>query len=193
MTDIETRSGGLGPGPRRVRLVLLTTQVLSALVDGDLVKAGELAEVEFGAGFLADRWLWDFRLVQLTEDPGKAGWLAYAMVDADDTGSQPKAVGHGGFHGPPNGEGMVEIGYSVLPEHRRRGYAKATVAELIRRAAASPGVTTVRASIRPDNVASLATIAGFGFTHVGEQWDETDGLEYIYERPVALPREEPGA
>ena len=28
---------------------------------------------------------------------------------------------------------------------------------------------------------SLATIAGFGFTHVGEQWDEEDGTEHLYE------------
>ncbi|MEV2278115.1 GNAT family N-acetyltransferase [Nocardiopsis sp. NPDC049922] len=187
MTDADRGSEGVGPGARRVRLVDLTAQILSALVDGDLVKAGELAGVGFGAEFLVERWLWDFRLTQLTEDPGKAGWLAYAVVDADDPGGQPEAVGHGGFHGPPDDEGMVEIGYSVFPEHRRRGYARATVAALIRRAAASPGVTTVRASIRPDNVASLATIAGFGFTHVGEQWDETDGLEYIYERPVGVP------
>ena len=54
--------------------------------------------------------------------------------------------------------------------------------ELLRRAAAEPGVTTVRASIRPDNAGSLATIAGFGFTRHGEQWDEEDGRELIFER-----------
>jgi L-amino acid N-acyltransferase YncA len=42
----------------------------------------------------------------------------------------------------------------------------------------------VRASIRPDNQASLATIRPFGFVQVGEQWDDEDGLELVYERPV---------
>jgi len=40
----------------------------------------------------------------------------------------------------------------------------------------------VRASISPDNVASLATIAGFGFVRAGEQWDAEDGLELLFER-----------
>ena len=74
--------------------------------------------------------------------------------------------------------------YGVDPEFRRRGYARAMLRELLRRAAAEADVRTVRASIRPDNTASLATIAGHGFVHVGEQWDEEDGLEHLYEVPA---------
>jgi RimJ/RimL family protein N-acetyltransferase len=79
---------------------------------------------------------------------------------------------------------MVEIGYSVAPEHRRQGYARAMLAELLRRAAADPAVRTVRASISPGNAASLATISGFGFAKVGEQWDDEDGLELVFEVPA---------
>ena len=64
--------------------------------------------------------------------------------------------------------------------------------ELLRRATAEPSVRTVRATISPGNVASLATIAGFGFAEVGEQWDEQDGRELILEvaartSPADLP------
>ncbi|MFE6365457.1 hypothetical protein ACFVP3_36360 [Streptomyces sp. NPDC057806] len=47
----------------------------------------------------------------------------------------------------------------------------------------------MRATISPDNLASLATISGFGFVEVGEQWDEVDGLELVFEVPArrALP------
>ena len=45
-----------------------------------------------------------------------------------------------------------------------------------------PPWRVVRASISPDNEASLATIAGFGFVQVGEQWDDQDGLELLFER-----------
>jgi RimJ/RimL family protein N-acetyltransferase len=79
---------------------------------------------------------------------------------------------------------MVEVAYAVAPACRRQGYGKAMLRELLRRAAAEPEVRTVRAAISPDNAASLATIAGFGFTQVGEQWDEEDGLELIFERPA---------
>ncbi|WP_307826416.1 GNAT family N-acetyltransferase [Streptomyces pactum] len=79
---------------------------------------------------------------------------------------------------------MVEIGYSVAPDFRRQGYARSILIELLHRAAAEPAVTTVRATIGPDNVASLATISGFGFAQVGEQWDEEDGLELVFEAPA---------
>ncbi|WP_171165754.1 hypothetical protein [Streptomyces sp. I05A-00742] len=32
--------------------------------------------------------------------------------------------------------------------------------------------------------ASLATISGFGFVEVGEQWDEEDGRELVFEVPA---------
>ena len=33
----------------------------------------------------------------------------------------------------------------------------------------------------PDNVASYRLASQYGFTEVGEQWDDEDGLEIIYE------------
>jgi hypothetical protein len=42
-------------------------------------------------------------------------------------------------------------------------------------------VTTVRVTISPDNDASNALAAQYGFAETGEQWDEDDGLEIIYE------------
>ncbi|MEV5281284.1 GNAT family protein [Streptomyces sp. NPDC052811] len=55
---------------------------------------------------------------------------------------------------------------------------------LLVRAAAEPEVRTVRARIGSDNTASLATIEGFGFTRVGEQGNERDGLTIVFEVPA---------
>lgn len=156
---------------------------MSALLDGDLTAAGRLAGVSLTEHFLTDgaRWLWRYRLDQMAADPGGARWMVRQAVVGDDD----LVVGHAGFHGPPDEAGMVEVGYFVAPEFRRRGYARATLAELLRRAAAEPAVTTVRASIGPGNAASLGTISGFGFVEVGEQWDEEDGLELVFE--LSLP------
>lgn len=44
------------------------------------------------------------------------------------------------------------------------------------------GVRVFRASIAPDNVASRAMLQQLGFVHVGEQLDEDDGLELVFER-----------
>lgn len=162
-----------------VRLVQLSPKAMVALEAGDRDKASAEAGVELG-DFLASEecsWLWRIRLTQIAEDPESAGWVARAGLTVPDG----VAIGHAGFHGPPDDSGMVEVGYTVDPLHRRKGYARAMLRELLARAASDPLVGTVRASIRPDNVASLGTIRGFGFEKVGEQWDEEDGLEDIYE------------
>ena len=41
----------------------------------------------------------------------------------------------------------------------------------------------VRATIRPDNLLSLALIRQSGFSSVGEQWDD-DGPEIVFKRRV---------
>ncbi|MFG2678480.1 GNAT family N-acetyltransferase [Streptomyces sp. NPDC048392] len=160
---------------------------MSALLDADLSEAGRVAGVSLTEYFVTDRarWLWRFRLAQMAADPGQARWMVRQAV----IGDEGLVVGHAGFHGPPDEVGMVEIGYSIAPAFRRRGYARSALIELLRRAAAETPVTTVRATIGPDNVASLATISGFGFVEVGEQWDEEDGREVVFEVPVRrVPR-----
>ena len=165
--------------PRAVRFVEMTSTALSALLADDRPAAQTELGFPLGDEFLTDRakWLWRYRLDQLTRDPSTFGWLVKLVV-ADGI-----VVGYAGFHGPPDEAGMVEIGYTVDPPYRRQGFAKAIVTALLERAAAEPTVRTVRATISPTNQASLATIAGFGFVENGEQWDEEDGLELIFERP----------
>ncbi|HEY3684176.1 MAG TPA: GNAT family N-acetyltransferase [Streptosporangiaceae bacterium] len=182
MTDEADRPSAPARSPKRVRFVELSGEVMKALLDGDLAQAGRVAGVALTAYFVTDdaRWLWRFRLGQMAADPGRARWMARQAV----VGDQGLVVGHAGFHGPPDAAGMVEIGYAIAPEFRRRGYARSALTELLNRAAAEPAVTTVRAAISPGNTASLATISGFGFAQVGEQWDEEDGRELIFEAPA---------
>jgi len=160
-----------------IRFVQLSPETLAALIDGDLGAASKAAGTELSQYLVDEAWLWQIRLEQVRTDPASAEWIARAAV-AEGVG----VVGHGGFHGPPDDEGVVEVAYSVAPEHRRKGYAKAMLASLLDRADADERVSAVRASIRPDNVASRATIAGFGFRKIGEQWDPEDGLEDVFLR-----------
>jgi RimJ/RimL family protein N-acetyltransferase len=79
---------------------------------------------------------------------------------------------------------MVEVGYSIDPQFRRQGYARAALLVLLDRAGREPGVTTVRASISPGNVASRDLVLAHGFVQVGQQQDDEDGLELVYELTV---------
>ena len=156
---------------------------ITALAEADLDAANRTAPVRL-TPFLVERArvsTWLFRRDQVAEDPTVAGWVT-GVIWADDV---DQVVGQAGYHGPPDRNGMVEVGYAVDPAFRRRGYARAAVQALIDRATHEPDVRTVRASVSPDNAASLALIAPFGFVQVGEQWDEEDGLELVFERPTA--------
>ncbi|MEV4369556.1 GNAT family protein [Nonomuraea sp. NPDC049637] len=182
MTDEADRQTSYPTSRKQVRFVELSSTAMSALLDGDLATASDTAGVALTDYFLTDRarWLWRIRIDQMAADPDHAPWMVRQTV----TGPEGVVVGHAGFHGPPDETGMVEIGYAVAPEFRRQGYGRAILIELLRRAAADPAVKTVRATISPDNVASLATIAGFGFVQVGEDWDEEDGRGLIFEAPA---------
>ena len=73
-----------------------------------------------------------------------------------------------GYHGPPDGDGTVEVGYSIDPQFRRQGYSRAALRALVGRADRKEGVTTVRASVSPDNVASRDLVLSEGFVAVGD-------------------------
>jgi RimJ/RimL family protein N-acetyltransferase len=165
-----------------VRIVHLTGPVFHALARGDLAAANAASPVPL-SGFLAGpecRGVWTLRAAQSDEDPDCAGWVTGIIWDAE----KRMAVGRAGFHAPPDAAGLVEIGYAVEPAHRRRGYARAALEALLQRAADDPQVKTVRVSIAPDNVASYSLAAHYGFVKVGEQWDEQDGREIVYEVPA---------
>jgi RimJ/RimL family protein N-acetyltransferase len=161
-----------------IRIVQLDADTLRALADGVAPPAAPVPLTDHLAG-PEHRGVWRRRSDQVDADPADAAWVTGVVWDP----AIRTAVGRAGFHGPPDERGMVEVGYAIDPAYRRRGYARAALAALLERAATEPAVTTVRASVRPDNVGSRALVAGFGFVPVGEQWDDEDGLETVYERP----------
>ncbi|TYP89745.1 RimJ/RimL family protein N-acetyltransferase [Blastococcus xanthinilyticus] len=165
-----------------MELVELSPAALRALADGDLAAAQAAAPVPL-TPYLAGaecRWVWRIRAEQVVADPASARWVTRVVRDPE----RELTVGRAGFHGPPDASGMVEVGYSIDPAHRRQGYARAALRALLAWAADEPAVTTVRASVAPANVASRDLVLGAGFVVVGEQIDEEDGLEIVHEVPA---------
>jgi RimJ/RimL family protein N-acetyltransferase len=153
---------------------------MRALVAGDLDAAaseiGAVVPEEFPEDL--DHFL-QFRLAQLDEDPRIRPWLGRVMVMTEE--GVERAVGSIGFHGPPDADGRVEIGYRVDAAHRRRGLASEAVAAMFDWARREHAVHRFRASVAPDNAASQAVIARFGFRQTGVQWDDLDGEELVFD------------
>lgn len=167
----------------------MTVPFMEALARDDV--AGAAAEI--GATVPEDmpEYLRDFlryRLTQLAVDPTIRRWLGRAIVWTDDAGNR-HVIGSIGFHGAPDDQGRLEIGYKVEPAFRRQGIAREAAAAMFEWAHREHGIRRFVASISPTNEPSLRLAAGFGFQQVGEQMDEIDGLELVFEAP--WPPEEP--
>lgn len=91
-------------------------------------------------------------------------FAAYVIIRRADG----KAVGDGGFHGPPNADGEVELGYAMVPAARRQGFTREAVELLIAWAARQPGVRAFTARVKPGNIASEGLLGGLGFVREGE-------------------------
>jgi [ribosomal protein S5]-alanine N-acetyltransferase len=76
-------------------------------------------------------------------------------------------IGETGFHGPPDASGTVEVGYSILPAYRGRGFATEATRALIRAALARPEVRRVTAECLDDNHASLRVLEKLQLRQVG--------------------------
>ncbi len=161
-------------GPR-LDLVLVTVEQLLARDASDTPIPLAYADPHDAIG--PDNSPLRFRVAQVGEDPSVNPWLMRLAVLRETQ----EIVGLVNFHDAPDERGMVEIGYRVHPEHRRRGYAREMATTLWSYVAKRPDVSWLRATVTPDNVASIAIIEGAGLVHVGEQVDPEDGLELIYE------------
>jgi [ribosomal protein S5]-alanine N-acetyltransferase len=104
----------------------------------------------------------------LKKNPEWVGWLTwYAVLTNENT-----LVGGAGFKGAPNTAGMVEIGYSVLPEYQKRGIASEIVEALCKWAFEHDSVKCIEAETVPDNSGSLKVLSKNGFEFIGAGSEE---------------------
>jgi ribosomal-protein-alanine N-acetyltransferase len=175
-------SSWAAPSRPTVHLVALDPSIIDTLATGELPEGEPIAPIRLSPGLVAPgpRRTWQYRSGQLATSPGDSAWITRALVDT----GLGVTVGAAGFHGPPDANGMVEFGYQVDEERRRQGYARAALEAMLDAAAKDPAVHVIRATIAPDNVASRTLVLQYDFVEVGEQWDEEDGREIIFERPA---------
>jgi RimJ/RimL family protein N-acetyltransferase len=165
----------------RLELPLLSLSALERLAAGDRGSVGEELGAILPESWLAEvRWLAALRAEQVRLRPTDAPWLLRPILLVGADGSRT-AIGYLNFHAAPNADGQVEVGYTLLPAARGQGYAIEAVRAAFDWATRVHGVHRFRAAVAPDNERSRNLILKLGFRQTGEQWDEVDGLELVYE------------
>jgi ribosomal-protein-alanine N-acetyltransferase len=158
---------------QRLKLIPATIE----LVDADLKGRAELERV-LGV-IIPESWppefydppALEYTITQLQQDPEQIGWWLYYFVRAED--NMPAiAIGVGGYKGPPDAEGTVELGYSVLPEYRRQGYATEATLGFVAHAFVHEQVQRVIAETLPQLTASIRVLQKSGLTYIGPGSEE---------------------
>jgi len=96
--------------------------------------------------------------------PGGEPFGAWVIVERESA----TVVGDIGCLGPPAVNRTVEIGYSVIPDRRGRGYATEATRALVARLLAEPGVDAVVARCEPENLPSVRLLERVGFARTDE-------------------------
>lgn len=108
------------------------------------------------------------------------GWRGWVFITRRAEGVPGRLAGNGGFFGPPDGEGVVEIGYSMLPSFREQGLATEAVEGLAGWAFSQPGVKQIRARTMVSGTASRRVLEKSGFALTGETSDPEAGPLAVY-------------
>ena len=118
-----------------------------------------------------------WRVPQVKLDPSLNIWFIRWIV----LKSTSEIVGSISFHAKPNEIGMIEIGLGISPNFQNNGYGSEALKGMWLWVIDQPGVSILRYTVSATNKASVVIINKFGFIHVGQQIDEEDGPEEIYE------------
>ena len=106
--------------------------------------------------------------------PADHPWYTYWLIVDKVAGT---GVGFVGFKGPPDADGLVEVGYGVSPNCRGRGFMTEALRLLVRWAASFPtcsGITALQ--VFNENLGSQRVLTNCGFALSASREDSGDHI-----------------
>lgn len=150
----------LAATPRHLATEMISPQRLGKML-------GAVVSAEWPPGEYDRAAMAFFRDRLLTGGRAATGWYAWYAIRRQEGRKPAELIGSAGFFGPPNADGDVEVGYSVVPSCRRQGYASEMTTTLAAHALGRPGVRRVIAHTADGNQASMAVLRRCGFVAIG--------------------------
>jgi len=169
--DIRIREDMEKIETQRLTLISASPTLLSAAIKGD-DELSQILEIE-----VVKRWTafgvqaLEYTLVKINSDPKEIGWWMYFPI----LKAENKLIGSGGFKGPPEKDGIVEIGYEINEHFRNQGLATEFAERLILHAFSIDQVQEVIAHTLAYNNASTKVLRKAGMKKVAELFDGEEG------------------
>jgi [ribosomal protein S5]-alanine N-acetyltransferase len=155
---------------KRLELVPATVESARAALNGESALAaclGVAVPATWPPEFLDPPAL-EFTRARLAEGPQHAGWWLHFVVLARGGATGRTLIGSAGYKGPPSPDGTVEVGYGIVRDHQRQGYASEAVRGLLEHAFAFPAVQRVIAETLPELTPSIGVLRKCGFRLIGD-------------------------
>jgi RimJ/RimL family protein N-acetyltransferase len=118
-----------------------------------------------------------FRIPRVKANPEFAEIAIILAISKDSN----EVVGSAGFHDFPDENGMIEIGFGIVPDMQNQGLGSELLLGMWRMICTRTDVKILRYTVSPDNAPSLHIVRKRGFTEIGVQIDPEDGPELIFE------------
>lgn len=171
----------------RLSLRLMTEDFLKACLREDTKKTAALIGFRVSPDWFEEKDLIRLRMNDYRNDNEYISWGLHAV----GLRASLEMVGFIGFHTRPDPDYLhsfapnaIEFGYTIFLPHRRQGFAEEAIRGLLNWAVKRHPLDNFIASVSPTNPASTALVKKLGFEKIGEQIDETDGLEFVYRLSV---------
>jgi ribosomal-protein-alanine N-acetyltransferase len=119
-----------------------------------------------------------FRIPRVKKEPHFAELGIILAVEKESR----KVIGSAGFHDFPDQNGMIEVGFGIVPEMQNNGFGKELLFGMWDWMSRKPEMKILRYTVFPTNAPSMHIIKKIGFAEVGEQIDDEDGVELIFEQ-----------
>lgn len=152
---------------KRLDLIPATRDLTRAALD-DVPRLGSMLQAVVPPTWpphLLDRPPLEFTLRKLEQGPEEGGWWLYFVVLRAPART---LIGSAGYKGRPDDDGTVELGYGIVADHQRRGYASEATHGLLAHAFAVPTVRRVIAETLPDLAPSIGVMTKCGFHFIGD-------------------------
>lgn len=143
----------------RLNLITFTVEMMEAFLKGN-IEVEKIIPYKVAPEYPLDvyKQLFEYKINRFKKYPEENEWEGIIIHKEDNT-----IMGDMGFKGGPNKDGVIDIGYSIVPSYRGKGYATEMGKAMVEWGLSQPKVKKVVATCNPDNFASIRVLEKIGF------------------------------
>lgn len=151
----------------RLKIITFTVDMMESFLKGNS-EIEKLTPYKVAPEYPLDvyKQLFEYKIKRFRKFPKENEWEGIIIHKNNNM-----IMGDMGFKGGPNEEGIIDMGYSIVPSYQGAGYATEMGKVMVNWGLSQPNVEKVVATCNPDNFASIRVLEKIGF-HITKKTDE---------------------